>query len=124
MATLNFECYLNETPGQSYAPGQSLHPAAGAHQLLDVDVSSIGGLKRALELILRLGRDPNFVSRLGRCLMPGDLIAIWLNPSGAKRFYAIEQDRFRRVDVLEPLSRGVAAPAVETPVGAGGPAHV
>lgn len=123
---INFQIYYRACPGEAYRDDDPMRPVGGVIQYpgsrLRIDTAA--HTRETLDMIFEFGNEQG-LPLLPRSLSVGDVICVWLNPYGQRRYYAVDSPDFRPVDArpFEALVRG-PEPAVPGQAGSfrrGGP---
>ena len=95
---INFQLYYRDIPGEQYREGDPMQPGGGVIQYPGVRLrlDTCTGVRETLDMIFEFGNDEG-LPLLPRSLSVGDVICVWLNPYGERRYYAVENRSFRPV---------------------------
>ena len=95
---INFQLYYRACPGEAYRDDDPMRPAGGVIQCpgsrLRIDTAA--HTLETLDMIFEFGNDEG-LPLLPRSLSVGDVICVWLNPYGERKYYAVENRSFRPV---------------------------
>ena len=121
---INFQFYFRGRPGEPHVATDAMRPRGGVFQYPGVRLrlNTCTGLRGVLDMIFELGNDENVP--LPRSVSVGDVICVWLNPYGERKYYAVEPNSFRPVNAapFEALVRAenlLAASSEWVPAGVG-----
>jgi hypothetical protein len=96
---IDFQLYYRARPGEAYRDGDPMRPAGGVIQYprsrLRIDTAA--HTRETFDMIFEFGNEQG-LPLLPRSLSVGDVICVWLNPYGQRRYYAVDGHDFRLVD--------------------------
>jgi len=96
---IDFQLYYRARPGEPYRDGEVMRPVGEVIQYsgsrLRIDTAT--HTREALDMIFEFGNEQG-LPLLPRSLSVGDVICVWLNPYGQRRYYAVDGHDFRPVD--------------------------
>ena len=95
---INFQLYYRDIPGEQCREGDPMQPAGSVIQYPGVRLrlDTCAGVRETLDMIFEFGNDEG-LPLLPRSLSVGDVICVWLNPYGERKYYAVENRSFRPV---------------------------
>ena len=95
---INFQLYYRAVPGETYRESDSMKPGVGALQYPGVCLSLDTGpaLRETLDMIFEFGNGSG-IELLPRSLSVGDVICVWLNPYGERKYFAVDDHSYRPV---------------------------
>jgi hypothetical protein len=119
---INFQLYYRARPGEVYRDDDPMRPVGGVIQYpgsrLRIDTAA--HTRETLDMIFEFGNEQG-LPLLPRSLSAGDVICVWLNPYGQRRYYAVDGHDFRPVDAgpFEALVRAQNLPSLGRQVPSG-----
>ena len=95
---INFQLYYRDIPGEQYREGDPMQPAGGVIQYPGVRLrlDTCAGVRETLDMIFEFGNGSG-IELLPRALSVGDVICVWLNPYGERKYFAVDDHSYRPV---------------------------